>query len=435
MANRSTPSGWSSRSWAALALLGSLGWPGLLGATSANLSGIGPRTLALSGAGATLDSGYEATLTNPAALQFVERPALSLGYSVSYFALETQRGELPAQRFAAKSLSVGWLGLALPLRLADETLVLGVAAASPESLVAQAELPHPETPDFPLLLSRSRATDFDLSLGMRPWRFLAFGAGLRALASLRGTVEVEQGDQATTTTVDATLEPSLAPLLGASAFLGRSGALALVFRGALRADFDLRLAPVDLGATELPALHLAGVAHYDPLSLHAEYSRDFGPVTGLVAAAYLRWRDFPTRLARTVDCPPERPGCLALGSAPSALKDTWNLHAAVRYRFAWSAHALGTARASYALVPSPVPEQTGSENLLDADRHVLGFGYGLQLLSPLALELNWGLQAQLLSERLNRKSPDVPAENLGAPSLAARGFVLSTGLSLQVNLQ
>ncbi len=238
-------------SWLPVLLgLAALGAAHPAGATSGSIFGIGPRTLALAGAGATLQTGYEASFENPAQLAQLAQPDLELGYGATRFALSLTPPAAPALADGSGSTL---LGFALPLRVGSHALVFGFAARSPSNRIATASLPYAEQLQVPLLVQRSEATDFDLSLGVQPLGFLALGVGMRGLASLSGTVTVvKNADGSSTSSVDDTLKPALAPIFGGSAALGARDALGLVFRGALRSDFAVDLAAVNLGATTLP---------------------------------------------------------------------------------------------------------------------------------------------------------------------------------------
>jgi long-chain fatty acid transport protein len=100
-----------------------------------------------------------------------------------------------------------------------------------------------------------------------------------------------------------------------------------------------------------------------------------------------------------------------------------------------SRSAKAKLRAGYAFVPSPIPEQTGAENLLDNARHRFGLGYGLALAEPLPpLELDGAFTLEQLLPRTSRKLPEVAPENAGAPSLTSRGHAFGLSLSLTVKL-
>jgi hypothetical protein len=404
-------------------------------ATTASIFGIGPRSRALAGAGLSQDIGYEAAFANPAALSLSPTASLSAGYDVTSAWLYLQRGSEPERRFDSAPLTGAELGFALPLSVGSERFVLGFASLSPGGSVARAQLPLGEVPQFPLLLSRQRAVDFDLALGVRPFHFLAVGLGVRALSTLSGTAQVERGKTTTTTHVSDTLEPVLAPVVGLSAFFGSQTTLALTLRAPLRADFDIQLGAVDLGATQLPPLNLAGVAHYDPLALQAELAKQVGLLTGMFGAVYQRFRDTPTLLPRTVTCPAERPDCLALDASSPQFHDTFDLHVALTLGLPLARRATGTLRAGYALVPSPVPEQIGADNLLDNARHRFGLGYGLSLSRPLPpIDVDCALSLDELVTRTSRKLPSTPTDNPGAPSLTSRGRVFGLSLGLTVKL-
>ncbi len=389
----------------------------------------------MAGAGVTQAVGYEAAFLNPAGLVLTPGTTLSAGYGVTSAWLYTQRGSQPERRFDTKPLGATELGFTLPFELFQQRFVLGFAGSSPGGSVAEADLPLAETPQFPRLLSRQRAVDFDLALAVRPLKFLAFGVGVRALSTLSGTAEVERTKQTTSTRVSDTLAPVLAPLAGVTAFFGSRATLALVARAPLRADFDIQLGAVDLGATQLPPLNLAGLAHYDPLAIQAEYAQRLGPLEAMFGAVYQRFRATPTLLPRTVSCPAERPDCLALTASSPQFHDTFDLHVAATLSLAVTRSASAKLRAGYAFVPSPIPEQAASENLLDGARHRLGLGYGLTLSDPLPpLGLDCALTFDQLVARTSKKQPAVAQDNLGSPTLRARGHLLGFSLGLTVRL-
>jgi hypothetical protein len=404
-------------------------------ATTGTVFGIGPSTRAWAGAGATQSAGYEAAFQNPASLSLSPELSLSAGYGVQSSWLSTQRGQAAEERFDSEPLSLTTLGFTLPLEAFGQRFVVGFASLSPGGSVARAALPLGEQPQFPLLVSRQHAIDFDLGLGVRPWRFLALGLGLRALASLSGNADVQTQGKATTTRVSDTLEPVLAPNVGVTAFLGANATAALVVKAPLRADFDIELSAVDLNATQLPPLHLAGVAHYDPLSVQAEYAQRLGPLTAMFGAIYQRFSRTPTLLPSTVTCPDERPDCLALVAQPPHFHDTVELHVATAVALELTRAAHAELRAGYAFVPSPVPDQSGPDNLLDNARHRLGLGYGVTLSDPLPpLGLDAAFALDELVPRTSRKAAEVAPGNAGAPTLTSRGRSLGLSLGLTVRL-
>jgi long-chain fatty acid transport protein len=408
---------------------------GLARATAAEVFEIGPRGRAFAGAGQSLDAGYESAFTNPAALAFAARPELTLGSSATHFALSVSRQGQGVPVSAPGSGGV-LFGFVLPLHVLKEPWVLGFASQSPSNYIARATLPFSESPQFPLLVPQSQALDFDLGLGVTVWPWLKLGAGLRALAALHGTVQVSPSSAGTATAASDTLDPRFAPNLGALWSPSELDTLALSFHGALRADFDMELSATNLGATTLPPLHIAGVAAYDPAQLALEYRHRFGKLTLLGGLAFQRWSSFPSLLAATTSCPPSRPNCAALPAEPSHFHDTWQPHVAAEYRVRLRRSAIARLRAGYAYHRSPIPEQTAASNELDADRHVFGLGYGIELSAPLVpVRVDLGCELHELVARSEHKPPSVAPDNPGFPALDVAGHAESCALSVGVRLQ
>jgi long-chain fatty acid transport protein len=405
-----------------------------LHATAAEVFELGPRGRALAGGGLSRYQGYESAFANPAALSLAERPELTLGYSANRFALEALRA---GTRVAVPAQGSGdvLFGFVLPLRIAEQRWVLGFASQSPSDFIARAQLPLADVPQFPLLVPQSQALDFDLALGVSVWPGLRLGAGLRALAALSGSVEISASSAGTTAHARDTLEPRFAPVLGALFEPSEHDAVALAFHGPLRADFAIELSGADIGATKLPPLHISGVAAYDPLELALEYRRQLGALTLLGGLAYRRWSRFPDLLAATVTCPAARPNCMALPAEHAHFHDTLEPHLGVEYLLALRPSARARLSAGYAYRPTPIPEQSGASNWLDANRHVLGLGYGVELgdsLLPLDLEL--GCELNELAARTHVKR-GVAADNPGYPALTSRGHAESCAFTVGARLQ
>lgn len=178
------------------------------------------------------------------------------------------------------------------------------------------------------------------------------------------------------------------------------------------------------------------MAHYDPLTLYAEYRHDLGPVSVALGLAYERWSDFPGLLAQTVSCPPERPNCAGAPPPRLALEDTWAPHLAAVWALALSAHANAKLRAGYSYEPSPAPNQTDVRNVLDNSRHVLGLGYGVALSAPLVpVHGDFACQLSELVSRTQQKNPGVASNNPGFPQVTSAGFVESCALTIGLELK
>lgn len=122
--------------------------------------------------------------------------------------------------------------------------------------------------------------------------------------------------------------------------------------------------------------------------------------------SWARWSEY-----RTVrDAAPE-PGFGDTVDVRAGLEAT--LHPALRVRL------------GYAFLPSPAPAQTGLDNMLDAHRHELAFGTGVDLepLTRFPLRLDLAFRFQLTHEQSAVKDPSAfegPIDNLGYPGFTSR---------------
>ncbi len=111
----------------------------------------------------------------------------------------------------------------------------------------------------------------------------------------------------------------------------------------------------------------------------------------------------------------------------------------VRAGVEWIAHRAFRARLGYAFLPTPLPEQTGRHNLLDAHRHEVAFGLGLDLepLTGFAMRADLALRFHAMHEQEARKDPAAfsgTLDNLGYPGFRSRGSFEQVSLSLTFGL-
>jgi len=133
-------------------------------------------------------------------------------------------------------------------------------------------------------------------------------------------------------------------------------------------------------------------------------------------ATWARWSEF-----RTIHDEAPEPG----------FSDVVDLRAGVE----WTAHRALRARLGYAFLPSPAPEQSGRHNLLDAHRHELAFGLGLDLeaLVSFALRIDLAARFHIMHEQTATKDPGAlvgTIDNLGYPGFSSRGSFEQILLSL-----
>jgi hypothetical protein len=397
-------------------------------ATPAEIYGAGPRSVALAGSGTSLELGPESALLNPATLAGPDRKELALGFRVTRFALSVERGGV-AEPYSA-GLSRGlMIGVVAPLSRGRVRTGFGLFAETPPDFVVRATIPLDDTPTFPLLVGRSQSLDLGAGLGGRVGP-LSLGVGVRALAALAGSVSVAQAGGTTSTGVGTRLLPAWAPVVGAALDLGELGRAGVALRSVLRADFDVDVAAATLGPVGLAPLNIEGVAAYEPLRVDLELSRAFGALELALGARYERWSAFDGWVGPTIDCPRTRPRCGTSPPPPPGYSDVVSPRLGASYRVPLDAVTL-TARAGYAVAPSPAPEQRGHKNELDATRHGLAAGYSLELSNArLPLRLDGAFRFDLLAPRTHVK--DAPATS-GPPLRTSGGattVVFGAGVKL-----
>ena len=414
----------------ALALAGS----NLLGATAratpSAVFGAGPRGIALAGGGTSLPLGPESVLVNPAELAFEPSTSLLIGlrasdYSLSYDAAGT-RHVYPAE--LSKGLMIGVSAPLVRPSVAGWHAALGLFAETPPDFLVRAHLPLAEEPSFPLIVGRASALNLGIGLGVGYGPF-ALGAGLELLATLSGRDVVASAAGAPSGVSDELL-PAFGPSVGASADLGSSGRIGLAFRSVLRADFNVDVAPTSLaGVVSIAPLNVQGIAHYEPLKFDAEYSRDFGPYNLVLGARYEHWSAFPGWLAQTIECPPAVP-CGTAAPPPAGYVDVVVPRVGLERTF--DARSLSfTARLGYSFVPSAIPEQRGTSNAFDANRHALGLGYRVHLARYLPLDLDGAWRFDFLADRSHHK--DNPTGPLG-PEVTTHGNISTWSFAVRLGL-
>ncbi len=88
-----------------------------------------------------------------------------------------------------------------------------------------------------------------------------------------------------------------------------------------------------------------------------------------------------------------------------------------------------TLRGGYGFEQTPVPDQDGDTNYLDADRHVLAGGLGVQPMDGVSVDLH--MRTHVLGEQTADKGPaSGPTGNLGYPGFTARGAWWDAGLTV-----
>ena len=405
-------------------------------ASPAEQFGFGPRSQAMAGVGTAVGRGVDTTYANPALLSAQHHREFTFGWQSTRFALWADGPNAPGD-LDEEGLHGTTIGVVLPVPFGgflEDRVTLGLGVFTPSTLIARARLLYPERAQFPVITDRAQTLNFNAGGGVDLGYGLRVGAGALALAELVGTVVVRTDSTGRVgTAVDDQLIATYAPVAGVSWDFTRDTTAGLVYRGALRGDFDVLVQVNDLGSLTVPDLNITGVAQYDPAQLQLEVGHRMGPWTFAVAATYKRWGAFDGWQRPTVTCPSSQPDCAALRPDPVEFHDTVVPRLAAAYAFELSPDAKAEVRAGYFWEPTPVGEQTSAANYFDNDRHALGLGYGVELAEPLPpIRVDFVYQHQVLAPRTHTKDASVPSDNPGYPKVKTGGHVMSTGVALGV---
>jgi long-chain fatty acid transport protein len=396
-----------------------------------DLFGFGGRSPALAGTGLATSTDYEATFLDPAGLADARRKTATVGFLYGAFDL-VLAGQKTDTRPARGSVIGGVVPMPLGGALRDR-VGLGFGFYVPLDTLNKAKAPYPGEPSFALLANRSQVIAINVGLGVRVNERWSAGAGVIALAALKGTILVQTDAAGRFTTFsEEKLVTQLAPVFGVRRHdPGSTLWLGGTLRFPSRSDYDIDVV-TDLGNVvpiALPPIRIAGNAQYDPLTVAAEAGWQWQPDVLLSGQlAYQRWSAFPLPTENPVSgTPPQGPTGFHDIVVPRVSIEHTRTHGRARVAL----------RAGYAFLWSPAPEQTGRQSLLDNNRHLVSLGVGAAWPeAKVPLHVDAWVQGQYLMFRANRKDPGLflPGEAIPFDEASTRGHILAAGVTIGVDL-
>lgn len=401
----------------------------VVGADPLDTCGLTPRARAMGGAAAATSGSVAAVLYNPGAMTAGEGPTLAAGAFILVGRLDPTgaNGSLRPHAFYE-------VGIASPIPLGDgawrRRIHLGLALLLPHDHIYDFDLPAASDPAWIGLGSSTRRLVLGASLGVRILEGLSLGVGMTLLPVVTGRVDLDLTDPEGDDDVRVDVDPRFRPLAGILWEPVKGWRLGLAFRMGNHASIDLPV-KVDASGIDLSA-RVWGPAEWTPsvLSLGAEL-----PVLPerLTLAAQLDWRMTGAFRQISTDVALYAPdGSDGLGArVPAArCRDSAAARLGIEGRV-----GRVELRGGYAFVSRAAPLQDGPTNLLDAHRHHVSLGGGVELLrrSPSAprLALSVDAQALLLHDAVTEKTVWVPG-NPGFPTLRSGGQVWVAGVGLEV---
>jgi long-subunit fatty acid transport protein len=339
-------------------------------ASEPELFGVGARSAAMAGTGTADAEGWEASYANPAGVVGLDRRRISVGYVGARYHLR-----LDGQQRGEKDTDGVYIGANLPLPfggILKDRLAIGLAFYYPVGIITTASAPYPDQPRLALLDTRTKTVSVLVAAGARVHRRVRLGIGVLALAALIGNIAItpDAGGRITTL-AEEQLITDFAPVAGIRVEATRFLQLGLVLRGESKSQYDLRVTN-SLGPrlpVQLPTLHIAGTAQFDPLQLQLEAGFRHKWLAVDVGIAWKHWSDFPVPVENATPGAPPQP--------PTRYHDTAVPRLGLEANGAWGKWRLA-GRLGYFFEQSPAPpDQT---ILVDANRHAitagLGWGWG-----------------------------------------------------------
>lgn len=421
----------------------------LAGSAAANpldAFGFGSRSIGLAGAATAVVDDFSANYYNPAALAAGDELRLELGYVFIEPALKMNGFDVGVD---ANQGFQG--GVVLPGQLFGHAFGASVGLFLPDNLVSRIRSLPQSQPRFVLYDNRPQRVVVSASLGLEIARDLYIGGGLTFLANTKGVLEM-QGEVALFepentqlfSAVDVDLEAVRYPTFGLL-FTPGNWRFGVTWREefSLRLDLDVDvegsiindIVPEDPEVLIESASFLMRSGNnnlYSPrqVAFGAAYADDEAGWMVTLDFTWVQWSRFPPPTA-TVDIEldlsncdrsdPEQaeqdicPGGLDFtlppidAPLPTGFSDIFIPRVAGEYRVAEGSSAALTVRAGYSWEPTPAPDQPGTTNYADNDKHTWTAGLTLAIkgLEPtlskplvfdLALLLAWMPERTYLKE-------------------------------------
>jgi long-chain fatty acid transport protein len=420
--------------------------------------GYGSRSTALAGGVSADVSDPSANYYNPAGLVRGTRMQFLLGYFYAAHFLQSNghdTGVDPAHGIVG--------GLTAPGRLFGLPFAFGLGFHLPDDRLSRSRSLPQAQPRWELYDNRVQILYIAANVAIQPWPWLRLGAGLSFVSSTRGRLDISgnisftrPNDSQLFHTVDADLTAVRYPQLGMQVDVLPNLTVGAVYRGAFALQLQLDALVHgsivigginDPNATRIPgayALQSSSTAVYLPQQ--GVFGLAWNPRSDVTVVADVTWVNWaayfnPTALltaSLSLTIPPGlgnfRSPTVPPPTAvlPAAFHDTFVPRIGAEWRRGVGVHTFAL-RAGYRFDPTPVPDQRGATNFMDANRHVvsLGAGFVLRGLRPtLAGGLSFDVHAetQFLERRAVLK--DDPADPVG--DYVIGGYVLDVGASVTV---
>jgi hypothetical protein len=442
---------------------------GILAATSEargsvpDAYGFGSRSAAMAGAVCADARDFSAGYYNAAGL--AEAPGIEVSAGYFHVGQHLQVGGADNGVDDVQGLVAG---VVAPGKIFGIPFAFGVGLHLPDDGISFIKARRQGVPRWELYDTRQKLLYLEASVAVRPFDFVEVGGGLAYLSAthgrfgIRGTADaVSPFESKLEHEVDADLTAVRFPFAGLRLIWEGWGALGVTYRGQSNLELELDAlleGVVDVAGIQVPLLYsleARTISAFTPQQVVVGVSFQRIPDLHLnVDVSWVNWSAYESPTAQIqakleVDAPPGVPLDIP-GQPPPTLVVPPDFHDRVvpRIGIEYRGAAFGAERtvhdeerhlvelplrAGYSYEASPISDQTGELNLIDADRHTVTVGLGVAIVQPFeeipgSIAIDGHAEFSILPERTFLK--DSPADFVGDYSVS--GTMVGGGSTLSV---
>lgn len=374
-------------------------------------------------------SAVSAAATNPARLLDARGIELSAGVVVADDKLRVNRKDAGLDTYVGYQIG---LAAALPLGSYRDRLFLGINAHVPHDGLY--EVRNSAVSDSVVLGYGSEARRFtlDAALAVRIWERISVAAGVHLIPDVIANVNVDFSGNNDGSSSHVTVDYKFAPTVGVYAEPVEGLHLGIAYRGAARLSLDVPAQIYINDAIGEIHVRLLGYAYAEPHTFNLGVRYDFSHLdenhwTDLAWDMDLEWQHhvYPIATSAAVELYDGLGEVLTQTTQEfGQFEESW----AIRTALTWMPLDEISASVGYGFKKTPVPAQRNAFNVLDADKHTLGFGATLWCPEPwmgsFGLGFSTSAQLDFLVTRDMEKYVFL-AGNPGFPSIRYEGMAFA----------
>lgn len=384
------------RKGAVAACLAVLGLAGEAGANTFDTFGFDPRALSMGGAQTADSRDFTSTYYNPSRLATLNKIDVGLGFTYAKLSLGVTPLDpaKPVTAMTPPDAANFSLGFVYPFagKLQDK-VAIGLGMAMPLFNLLKVQGVDPGTPAWYLYQSSTDRLQLYLGAGVRPFEWLAIGAGATVLADFSGDVQFSTdlfNKAFKRRDLVNELTNRASPVVGVSVIPFKWLSFGANWRAPMQLNFEL---PNNINLGDLGTLFLdvKGISFYTPheFTVGARYD----PLPQLTITAdleYAMWSKAPNpevqvqvRLSGDLEkgLGLDQVGALDTHDPSPGFEDILIPRIGVEYRVVDRL----AVRAGYFWRPTMVPKQNGDTNTLDGSVHAVSVGLGVNFADPLEI--------------------------------------------------